>query len=458
VRCALIAGCCLLAGFGPHRGALVTAEDAGGASRLADRALHGDTTDERQRALRSLTDHLAEQPDDATVCLGALRMVLRKRPPVERALALEAFSHAPWGVAEEPLLLHLDPAEETDERVWLAAQEGIARHAGAAAVGRALLRRAQSLLARPPARALVLEALGVVPGPAARLLLHRARGGESWVEAACRARALARGDADSDLDVLLDLLAHADLAVRVHAFESLQVRTRQPLPMEVAPWRLWLDAKRAGKPAPAVDKDEAAEGAGQPPDTRYAAPLPVHVPTYYDVPIPRPKSKAVFCLDVSQSMYGDGIKDARRHLGKALRDLPATHAFEIVAFNENLFPFAGRLVAAHPVQKWRAIQWLDTLETTSYTNIYDAVEAAFQHMGRGRKPVAQPVLLDMVFLLSDGAPNRGRFRHADRVVKHIGLLSRRDVPVHTIAAGERVFVLLQRIAEATGGVFTDAFE
>ncbi len=79
-------------------------------------------------------------------------------------------------------------------------------------------------------------------------------------------------------------------------------------------------------------------------------------------------------------------------------------------------------------------------------------------MGRGRKPADDPVVLDAVFLLSDGAPNRGRHRTDDRVVKHIGLLSKRDVPVHTIGAGEKVFDLLKRIARETGGTFVDAFE
>ena len=63
-----------------------------------------------------------------------------------------------------------------------------------------------------------------------------------------------------------------------------------------------------------------------------------------------------------------------------------------------------------------------------------------------------------MFLLSDGAPNRGRYRRDDQVVAGIAALSRRRIPVHTIGAGEEVFPLLRRIADATGGRFADAFD
>jgi hypothetical protein len=157
-------------------------------------------------------------------------------------------------------------------------------------------------------------------------------------------------------------------------------------------------------------------------------------------------------------MYGQGIDQAKRELGVTLRDMTTAHLFDVIAFNAEVMPWAGRLVRAHPVAKARALAWVARLEPTSYTNVFDAVEAAFQYMGRGRKPSAETARLDAVFLLSDGAPNRGRWHHPDQVVREIAALSQRQVPVHTIGAGEEVFPLLRAIAEATGGTFVDAFE
>jgi hypothetical protein len=157
-------------------------------------------------------------------------------------------------------------------------------------------------------------------------------------------------------------------------------------------------------------------------------------------------------------MYGRGIDQARRELEATLRDLPSSYAFDVIAFNENVFPFAAGLVNAHPVTKHRALAWIHALETISYTNLYDAVETAFGYGGIGKRAVPDPRRLDAVYLLSDGAPNRGRYRRDDRVVAAIAALSERRIPVHAIAAGEEVFPLLRRIAGATGGVFVDAFE
>jgi hypothetical protein len=97
------------------------------------------------------------------------------------------------------------------------------------------------------------------------------------------------------------------------------------------------------------------------------------------------------------------------------------------------------------------------LETLSYTNLYDAVETAFGYAGLGDRPAERSMRLDAVFLLSDGAPNRGRYRREARGVEAIAALSRRRIPVHCVAAGEEVFPLLKAIAAITGGRFVDAF-
>ena len=166
----------------------------------------------------------------------------------------------------------------------------------------------------------------------------------------------------------------------------------------------------------------------------------------------------MFCLDVSQSMYGPALDRCRRELLITLKQCTTSHRFEVIAFNENVVPWAKRLVRAHPVQKERAIDWFLALEPTSHTNLYDAVELAFGYAGRGRRAALSPERLDAVYLLSDGEPNRGRHLQPDPIVKAIGELSQGDVPVHTVGAGEIAIHLLKRIAAVTKGTFVDAFE
>jgi Mg-chelatase subunit ChlD len=256
------------------------------------------------------------------------------------------------------------------------------------------------------------------------------------------------------LDALARLLEHPDPAPRVHAWEALTRLTRAALPADAAAWRAWLDAH----PDAQAHCASAQDPAGAADDARYEAPTPLHVPHYYGIPIARPRSHVVFCLDISQSMYGRGIEQARGELERTLRDLPTTTSFEVIAFNERVLPLFGALVPAHPVVKSLALTRLAALETLSYTNLYDAVELAFGYGGIGDLALDRPERLDAIFLLSDGAPNRGRFRREARVVRAIADLSRGRVPVHCVAAGEEVFPLLQRIASATGGRFVDAFD
>ncbi len=396
----------------------------------------------------------AVEKDAALVgrALPRVREVLRRGEPGARAASIRVLAR--WRQPEPTRLWlsHLDPDE--DDLVLEAAVAATADRADDAEVERALLaiaREASPGGAADARRALALEALGACRGPAARLLLSSPRAGATWLEESGRALGLGRTGTVEVVPSLLPLLDHADPAPRAHAWESLVRLTGRSFPAERAPWEAWW-RERGTEVAPPVPAAPPA------PDDRYQEPAPAHVPTYYGIKIAKPRSHVVFCLDVSQSMWGSGIDQARREVTRTLKSFPTTYAFDVVCFNENVTPWAGRLVRAHPVIKARLIAWLAERETVSYTNLFDAVETAFGYGGRGRRAVERPVRLDAVFLLSDGAPNRGRLRGHDEVVAGIADLSRRTIPVHTIGAGEEVFPLLRRIADATGGTFADAFE
>ena len=355
-------------------------------------------------------------------------------------------------------LRRLDLREESHEDVLAAATGATRQVPGEGELSRALLRAFRDKRATPARKALLIEALGWMEGPLVELVLRRPAPGEHWVQASARALAYGRRRSVRSIEPLLELLGHAELAPRIHAWEALVALTYRDLPVEQKAWRTWwADQDQTRLPERPTLKVEAG-AAAKVSDRRYAVRTPVHVPHYYGIPIPKTGSRVVFCLDASQSMYGHGIDQARRELCRTLMDLPSTHAFEVIVFNEKVMPWAKRLVRGHPVQKLRAIQYLESIEPTSYTNLYDSVELAFGHAGRGPKAVEGGKPLQAIFLLSDGAPNRGRFRIQKRVVKHIAALSEKTIPVHTIGAGEEVFPLLQAIARETGGTFVDAFE
>jgi hypothetical protein len=292
-------------------------------------------------------------------------------------------------------------------------------------------------------------------GPGADVRLFLARPGAEWVEESCRALAIGRRGGAEAVDHLIALLGHEDVCPRIHAWESLTRLTKRTLPPEKDAWARWWHAQ-GGRLVPVAGGPEAPPAEGD----RYAPPPTAHVPRFYGIPLPKrgTESRVVFCLDVSQSMYGPALDRCRRELLVTLKQCTTAYRFDVVAFNENVVPWARRLVRAHPVQKERAIDWFLGLEPTSYTNLFDAVELGFGYAGRGRRAVESPERLDAVYLLSDGEPNRGRHLQPDPIVKAIDELAQGTVPVHTIGAGEAAFHLLKRIAAVTKGTFVDAFE
>jgi hypothetical protein len=408
---------------------------------------------EREAALAALPGVLAKDPKAGARALPALKEILRTGSPAERAGAARVLLRVEGAEATATWLSRLDPQRETDERVLEAAVEGAearAKDEALACALTAILRDASLPSAR---RALACEALGGFEGLVVGAVLSSPPPATDVTIEGCRALALGRRGGRESIPPLLDLLGHADASPRAHAWESLTRITGQRLPAARAPWVAWWAANEKAPLAP----PPAASGGGD--RERYLATEPAHVPRYYGIPLPRKgDSHVVFCLDTSQSMYGHGIERARRELSATVRDLTTGHLFDVVAFNDRVMTFSGRLARAHPVVKARVLAWIERLETLSYTNLYDAVETAFEYAGRGRHPAARPVRLDAVFVLSDGAPNRGRYHTHAQVVAGIGELSAKRVPVHTIGAGDEVFPLLRDIAAATGGTFVDAFE
>lgn len=435
-------------GPGPPSGA----GPAGAVERLVS-GLASSDAQRRLEALGGLLPAARAEPGLAPRVLPALREILRLREAPERVPAARALL-ALRGPEALDLWLRLLHDPEQDERVLEALTQGAVERAGDALLARLLVERSGDPRASEAARGLALEALGGVGGPGAWLRLSLARTGAGWVEESCRALGLMRLGGLNAVPPLLDLLGHDDVAPRTHAWEALTRLTGQRLPPLREPWAAWW---RARATAPQV-----ASGPGAPPapEDRYAPPPDLNVPRFYGVPLAKRGAghHVAFCLDVSQSMYGPPLDRSRRELEATLKQLATADRFEVVAFNENALPWAHRLVRAHPVAKARAIQWFATLEPTSYTNLYDALEIAFGLCGRGRRAVAAPERLDAIYLLSDGEPNRGRYLQPGPIVKALAELSRPDVPIHTVGAGEAAFSLLRQIAAATGGTFTDAYQ
>ena len=154
-------------------------------------------------------------------------------------------------------------------------------------------------------------------------------------------------------------------------------------------------------------------------------------------------SKVVFVFDVSASMRYK-LPLAYDQLARAVKALPSRSLFEVVFFNEFVRPWRGRLSHADPVTKELLVRHLPEIEIKSYTNIYDSLDRAL-----AMRP-------DEIFLISDGEPNRGRWRLPRDILREVAKLNTRKVRINTISVvrrvdGDKHVTLLREIAESHGG-------
>ena len=162
------------------------------------------------------------------------------------------------------------------------------------------------------------------------------------------------------------------------------------------------------------------------------------------VRVPVRGRKVVYVFDISASMRKK-LPVALAQLVQSVKGLPPRTRFEVVFFNENVMPWRGRMSGADAVTKALLVQELKELDIKSYTNLFDAME-----LGLELEP-------DEMFVISDGAPNRGRKRFPRDILSELKRLNEKvGAKIHTVSVvrtvdgGEHVN-LLKRVAEENGG-------
>jgi Ca-activated chloride channel family protein len=113
----------------------------------------------------------------------------------------------------------------------------------------------------------------------------------------------------------------------------------------------------------------------------------------------RTPTDVVFALDVSGSMSGPKIDQARRALRYCLDRLGPEDRFALVSFSDRVTAFPSRLTPATHRELGDARAFVDDLEAGGGTNIAEALTTALRIARGGRNP--------MVVFLTDGLPTVG---------------------------------------------------
>ncbi|MCB9899542.1 MAG: HEAT repeat domain-containing protein [Planctomycetes bacterium] len=470
------------------------------AGRLLDVALEKTSSYELQTGLAEV---LAGVDDDKTQ--GALLKVARDRRAdvASRLFALRAL-RAP----SDPKALHAlcDLFEDEDAVVRQAALDAVValRLAGAVPELRELLRTRDDEDMLRPAGGAWLDALAALDGArdgfaddlvayaddprlsvrtaALRLLASRTDPDDARLPALL-ARALARDDWQDvsagvalarvlpplvAIDALLAEFGHQTGRLHAEFDAALRALSGQDFGGDPERWtRWWTSGGRQALLAPADDERE--------PWKRRPSTLDAHgsvvaatPPRFFDVEVN--SHDIVFVVDISGSMMWpaslvgepvggqpppdpDGgasrIDVAREQLHAAISGLDEAARFNIVAFNDRARPWIAKGGMAEFGKAGKrasdALRFVDSLSPTDGTNLYGALQLAFQDPS-----------VDTIYLLTDGVPSLGDVTVPELIRRSVDAWNaQRHVVLNAIAMGldEEKFPLLRELAEDNGGTF-----
>lgn len=154
------------------------------------------------------------------------------------------------------------------------------------------------------------------------------------------------------------------------------------------------------------------------------------------------RTETVFVIDVSGSMAGPSIEQAREALLAALDRLRPDDRFDLIAFDDDRRSFAGELVDASEDRVDAARRWVRGLQAEGGTMVAPALDAALAELRLGSGRTHRRAIL-----MTDGAIGN-EAEVLGRAVTAAG-----DVRVHTLGIGHAPNGwLIRRLAEVGRGV------
>lgn len=169
-------------------------------------------------------------------------------------------------------------------------------------------------------------------------------------------------------------------------------------------------------------------------------------PTYYGTEVL--SHRIAFVCDVSGSMRNPShtqgksrIDVLKEELSNVVKGLPSRTAFNIYTFDSDWKSWQKNIVKASGRNKKGALDFINATNATGQTMLFEPLEAA----------LLDPEV-DTIYLLSDGAPSRGRFTAGDDILREVARLNRtRRVAIHTISIGKQSSLMIE-LARRNGGL------
>lgn len=267
---------------------------------------------------------------------------------------------------------------------------------------------------------------------AARGLLIAALGDSEPSVAQAALRSLREVKDKAVVGALISLLAEAEGRLAADARSALERLTGQTF-ASAAEWASFWEAKGgAWTPESAKAGEESEEPEERRMSTRTRLEPPKGGTTIYGTVT---SSKVLFVVDVSGSMQvratdtTDRIRTRLDYVRESLAgviasQIDANDQFNVLSFSSgaSLFGKKAKLLKGSPSNKKKAAAWVQRLQPEDGTNVYLALQRAFEIPG-----------IDTIYFLSDGSPSEGTSIVTEEILGQVRAWnSGRGVRIHTI--------------------------
>ena len=154
-----------------------------------------------------------------------------------------------------------------------------------------------------------------------------------------------------------------------------------------------------------------------------------------------------FVLDVSGSMVGDKMKQAKKALLYCINNLNKNDRFDIIRFSTEAYALFDRLVDASETNINKAEKFINDLKAVGGTNIEEALNLALKEKGNSNRT-------HLIVFITDGKPTIGETKD-ESLVKKIERLNKENTEIFTFGIGKEINTyLLDKITELTNAYRT----
>jgi hypothetical protein len=316
---------------------------------------------------------------------------------------------------------------------------------------------------------LALEALGRQNSPRGRDVLIERLEDPRWQIRAAAIQGLSFFQDAVVVDALVARCKKEEGVLQRHFFTGLARIVQEQVPGTIEAWESWWQANRDVMVEKWSRLPQGEPVTGDPPDI----PVDTSLGSTSFYGITTSSKHIIFVVDISGSMGEQGGKNeqgleriavARKELQNAVKSLSAADedergaaSFNIVLFSTGVTVYRpGKMVVATLKQKERALDWIEqNVVATNQTNIFDAIEQAFNVISATSDAKNLDKGADTLFVMTDGFPNRGRFQDPELILREVKEMNRiRKITIHTIGVGDgHNAPLLRQMAAQNNGQY-----